>query len=107
MRRAFALFMTTHGARKKNKKLEKKPRFGHIMFLYSVGVVGGYAVAKFLTPRMPRLKFSRFHLHHWIWASCLLLAAYYADAPDVVYGGLTGGAIQGLTYKNWSIIRES
>ena len=107
MRRAFALFMTTHGARKKNKKLEKKPRFGHIMFLYSVGVVGGYAVAKFLTPRMPRLKFSRFHLHHWIWASCLLLAAYYADAPDVVYGGLTGGALQGLTYKNWSIIRES
>ena len=77
------------------------------MFLYSVGVVGGYAVAKFLTPRMPRLKFSRFHLHHWIWASGLLLAAYYADAPDVVYGGLTGGAIQGLTYKNWSIIRES
>ena len=77
------------------------------MFLYSVGVVGGYAVAKFLTPRMPRLKFSHFHLHHWIWASCLLLAAYYADAPDVVYGGLTGGAIQGLTYKNWSIIRES
>ena len=77
------------------------------MFLYSVSVVGGYAVAKLLTPRMPRLKFSRFHLHHWIWASCLLLAAYYADAPDVVYGGLTGGAIQGLTYKNWSIIRES
>jgi len=77
------------------------------MFLYSVGVVGGYAVAKFLTPRMPRLKFSRFHLHHWIWASCLLVGAYYADAPDIVYGGLTGAAIQGLTYKNWSIIRES
>ena len=77
------------------------------MFLYSVGIVGGYAVAKFLTPRMPQLKSKRFHLHHWIWASGLLLAAYYADAPDVVYGALVGGASQGLTYKNWGIMRKT
>ena len=75
------------------------------MFLYSVGVIVGYAFAKFLTPRMPRLKTKRFHFHHWIWASCLLVGAYYFDAPDAIYGILTGVALQGLSYAKWNILR--
>ncbi len=76
-----------------------------LMLLYSVGLIVGYASAKYLTPRMPRLKTKRFHLHHWIWASCLLAGAYYVDAPDAIYGILTGVALQGLSYRNWSILR--
>ena len=75
------------------------------MLLYSAGLIVGYASAKYLTPRMPRLKTKRFHLHHWIWASCLLAGAYYIDAHDAIYGVLTGVALQGLSYANWSILR--
>ena len=107
MRHAFALFMTTHGARKKIEKIEKKWRKPGLMFLYSVGIVGGYAAAKFLTPRMPQLKSKRFHLHHWMWSTALILGAFVVGAPDVVYGALVGVALQGLSYKNWGIKRKT
>ena len=74
------------------------------MFEYSVGLIGGYALAKYLTPRLPRLKTMKYHLHHWIWCSILLVCVYYVGAPDVVFGGLTGAVLQGLSYKNWSIM---
>ena len=74
------------------------------MFEYSVGLIGGYALAKYLTPRLPRLKTKKYHLHHWIWCSIVLMCAYYVSAPDIVYGGLTGAILQGLSYKNWGIM---
>jgi len=74
------------------------------MFEYSVGLIGGYALAKYLTPRLPRLKTKKYHLHHWIWCSIVLVGTYYVGAPDLVYGGLTGAVLQGLSYKNWSIM---
>ena len=78
------------------------------MIEYSIGLVLGYACAKALTPRVPSLKTKNFHIHHWVWIMVLLLGFYTYDVEiDIVYGLLTGAALQGLSYSNWSIFRES
>ena len=79
------------------------------MLEYSLGLIAGYASAKFLTPRVSQLKTRRLHIHHWIWISAALGALYFFEVGEVplVYGLLTGGALQGLSYSNWSILRDS
>lgn len=89
------------------------------MIEYSLGLVAGYAAAKWTTPRFPSLKSKRFHLHHWMWSSLLLICLWliYATATfsmmqnewssNLLIGTLTGVALQGLSYKNWSILRAN
>ena len=74
------------------------------MIDYSVGLVSGYSFAKGLTPFAPRLKTKKYHIHHWMWASALLLMFYFFNIESELLTGIfTGVALQGLSYKNWSL----
>tara|TARA_R110000751_G_scaffold73678_3_gene148950 strand:- start:788 stop:1027 length:240 start_codon:yes stop_codon:yes gene_type:complete len=76
------------------------------MITYSLGLIGGYATAKLLTPLLPSIKTKNFHIHHWIWSSTILLILYGVEnINNVSIGLLTGIALQGLSYKNWNILK--
>jgi hypothetical protein len=77
------------------------------MIGYSIGLIGGYASAKLLTPLFPSIKTEKIHIHHWIWSSLILIILYISGyTNNVSIGLLTGIALQGLSYKNWSIRRN-
>lgn len=77
------------------------------MIDYSLGLVTGYVCAKALTPIAPSLLTKKYHIHHWIWATALLVIELYLGVtPDYFIGIITGVALQGLSYKNWSIKRK-
>lgn len=77
------------------------------MIEYSLGLVTGYVVAKVLTPYSPSLLTAKYHIHHWIWATLILVIMMYVGLDtDSLIGIITGVALQGLSYKNWSIKRK-
>tara|TARA_R100000900_G_scaffold117521_1_gene92444 strand:- start:4415 stop:4651 length:237 start_codon:yes stop_codon:yes gene_type:complete len=76
------------------------------MLMYSLSVIGGFALAKWAVPRVPSLKTEKYHLHHWIWSSLILLGFMFITVTDITIGLFTGVALQGLTYKNWGIKRN-
>ena len=78
------------------------------MINYSLSLIFGYAIAKGLTPLLPAIKTKRLHIHHWIWSSITLITLYLIDFDnDIGVGFLTGIALQGLSYKNWSLVKVS
>lgn len=77
------------------------------MILYSLGLIGGYALAKWVTPRCSSIKSKRFHLHHWMWAGALLGVVLAWEVSDpLLIGWLTGISLEGLSYKNWGLLRN-
>jgi hypothetical protein len=74
------------------------------IFLFSLCLILGFASAKFLTGRTPQIKFLIFHIHHWIWATTILVILFIiGQTPIWVVGILTGVALEGLTYDDWSL----
>ena len=77
------------------------------MINYSLALIGGYVVAKWVTPRSPSLLTKRFHIHHWMWGTsilCIILALGIEN--ELVIGALTGVVLEGLSYKNWKLKRQ-
>jgi len=75
---------------------------------FAIGLIIGYASAKFLTGKTPQIKFSIFHIHHWVWATIILISLIWMDWTNpVIIGIFTGVAIEGLTYDDWSLIRKN
>lgn len=73
------------------------------LFMFSFSLIAGFAAAKFLTGRVPEIKFGRFHLHHWLWATMILAGLAFWDGAQVwMIGLMAGTAIEGLTYDDWS-----
>ena len=76
-------------------------------FYFSISLIGGIVLAKWATPLIPSIKNELFHIHHWMWATALILILYGFDVEHpVAYGIVTGLAVQGLSYKNWSIFTK-
>ena len=76
------------------------------MLEYSLALIMGYVVAKWFTPYSPRLKTKKYHIHHWMWGTCLLCFLLIFDIrDDVSIGLLTGIVLEGLSYKNWKLKR--
>ena len=74
------------------------------MIEYTIALIASYVAAKWISPRCPSIKTQKYHLHHWMWASILLLIAlWHGWTPDWLVGGVAGIALQGLSYKNWGI----
>jgi len=42
-----------------------------------------------------------------MWASIVLIMFFFIEVSDIIIGVFTGVALQGLTYKNWSLTRKS
>jgi hypothetical protein len=74
------------------------------MIIYSLSLIAGYSIAKWVTPRSPKLLTKHFHIHHWIWATFFLVAifisTYFIDNElnNWVIGLATGVGLQGLSY---------
>ncbi len=76
-------------------------------FFFAFSLIIGFALAKYLTGKTPQIKFYIFHLHHWMWASIILIGLMFWDQTEVwMIGLMTGVAIEGLTYDDWSIFIE-
>ena len=73
------------------------------MIEYSIGLILGYSIAKYLTPRVSSIIIGKYHIHHWIWSFAILLILLNVETFDGLIGFATGICLEGLSYKNWSI----
>ena len=75
---------------------------------YSMCVVIGFAITRWVTENFKfHVRSERFWLHHWIISLIAMIALIVADVgSELVWGGLTGVALEGLGRKNWSISRK-
>ena len=72
---------------------------------YSLALITSFALVRFITEN------TKFHLrakglwvHHWILAAVTMTIIYLMEIDNpIVWGALTGVALEGLRRKNWSI----
>ncbi|RJU83126.1 MAG: hypothetical protein DWB99_03035 [Candidatus Poseidoniales archaeon] len=72
---------------------------------YSLALIISFALVRFITEN------TKFHLrakglwvHHWILAAVAMSIVYLMEIGDpIIWGCLTGVALEGLRRKNWSI----
>jgi len=76
------------------------------MIEYSIGLILGYSIAKYFTPRVSSIIVGKYHIHHWIWSFVILLILLNVTAFDELIGLITGICLEGLSYKNWSIMAK-
>ena len=75
---------------------------------YSMCVVIGFAFTRWVTENSKfHVRTERFWLHHWIISLIAMIGLIVADVgSELVWGTLTGVALEGLGRKNWSISRK-
>ena len=75
--------------------------------LFSLGIVLGFSIVRWLTENIKfHIRTKSIWLHHWIIAFLLMIPLLYFQIDEpLVWGGLTGAALEGLGRKNWSIRR--
>ena len=74
------------------------------LYIFSISLIAGFAIAKYLTGKTPQIKIYIFHIHHWIWATTILIFLFFWDQTEAwMIGIVTGVALEGLTYEDWSI----
>tara|TARA_Y100001980_G_C14555428_1_gene343902 strand:+ start:3886 stop:4161 length:276 start_codon:yes stop_codon:yes gene_type:complete len=79
----------------------------HGITYFAVGIIIGYASAKFLTGKTPQIKFWVLHVHHWIWATLIIIFLMIVNLTNpLLIGIFTGVAVEGLNYDDWSLIRK-
>ena len=76
------------------------------MIEYSIGLILGYSIAKYFTPRVSSIIVGKYHIHHWIWSFVILLILLNVAVSDELIGLITGICLEGLSYKNWSIMAK-
>ena len=75
--------------------------------LFSLGIVLGFSIVRWLTENIKfHIRTESIWLHHWIIAFLVMIPLLYFQIDEpLVWGGLTGAALEGLGRKNWSIRR--
>jgi|TARA_B100000035_G_scaffold172633_1_gene147326 hypothetical protein len=75
--------------------------------LFSLGIVLGFSIVRWLTENIKfHIRTKSIWLHHWIIAFLVMIPLLYFQIDEpLVWGGLTGAALEGLGRKNWSIRR--
>ena len=72
---------------------------------YSIALIFAYAFTRYVTENTKiHVKFKGLWLHHWILSAVVMIILFYfeIDIP-IIWGVLTGIALEGLPRKNWSI----
>ncbi len=72
---------------------------------YSLALIITFALVRFITEN------TKFHIrtrglwiHHWILAALAMAVIYLLEIENaIIWGSLTGAALEGLRRKNWSI----
>ena len=74
---------------------------------YSLSVILGYAITRWLTENIKfHIRSEKIWLHHWIIASITMgILVFTKVESPLIWGTLTGVALEGLSRKNWSIRR--
>ena len=72
---------------------------------YSVALIIAFALVRFITENTKfHLRAKGIWIHHWILAAIAMAALYLLDIENpIIWGCLTGVALEGLRRKNWSI----
>ena len=72
---------------------------------YSIALIVTYAIVRYITENTSfHLKFKGLWIHHWILATIGMLVAIYLELDyPILWGALTGIALEGLPRKNWSV----
>ena len=75
--------------------------------VYSLGIVLGFAIVRWLTENIKfHIRTDSIWLHHWIIAFLVMLPLFYFQIDEpLLWGGLTGTALEGPGRKNVSIRR--
>jgi len=75
--------------------------------LFSLGIVLGFSIVRWLTENIKfHIRTKSIWLHHWIIAFLVMIPLLYFQIDEpLLWGGLTGAALEGLGRKNWSIRR--
>ena len=76
--------------------------------IYSICIIAGFAVTRWVTENFKfHVRNNKVWLHHWI-ISLIFMAALFVlkIESEIVWGLLTGVALEGLGRKNWSILRK-
>lgn len=94
----------------KFRNVEIKLYGGNVMWsLYSVSLIFSYGFTRHVTERFNfHLRFGKFWIHHWILGALAMIVclAIRIEHP-VVWGALTGIALEGIGRKNWSLLRKT
>jgi len=72
---------------------------------YSLALIIAFAIVRFITENTTfHLRAKGLWVHHWILAAVAMAVVYIMDIDDpIIWGSLTGVALEGLRRKNWSI----
>ena len=76
---------------------------------YSVAIICGFATTRWVTENIKfHVRNKSIWLHHWIVAFLLMAILFWLKIESpLIWGVLTGVALEGLGRKNWSIMRNS
>lgn len=71
--------------------------------VYSISIVLGFVIARLgVEYTNIRLRVGPIRIHHWMWATTIMLAVYLSiELPDWSWGILLGIALEGLRRKEW------
>ena len=72
---------------------------------YSLSLIIAFALVRFVTENTQfHLRAKGLWVHHWILAALTMAVVYLMEIDNpIVWGALTGVALEGLRRKNWSI----
>jgi len=72
---------------------------------YSLALIFTFALVRFITENIKfHLRAKGIWIHHWILAAIAMIVIYAMNIDNpIIWGCLTGVALEGLRRKNWSI----
>ena len=72
---------------------------------YSLALIITFALVRYITENINfHLRAKGLWVHHWILAAVAMAAVYLMGIENpIIWGSLTGVALEGLRRKNWSI----
>ena len=75
---------------------------------YSLAVIAAFAITRWVTENFKfHVRSKSIWLHHWIIAVIAMAVVLVMKIEsEIVWGILTGVALEGLGRKNWSILRK-
>jgi len=75
---------------------------------YSISLIVGFSATRWVTENIKfHVRNKRIWLHHWIISFLVMGILLILDIDsEIIWGLLTGVALEGLGRKNWSILRK-
>jgi hypothetical protein len=71
--------------------------------LYSLSIIIGFIIARLgVEMTTVRLRIGKVRVHHWMWATALMVLALFIELPYWGWGFLLGIALEGLRRDHWS-----